>query len=209
MHTSTNFSEKFTDAFGENRRIPALVCTRWNSLFKQIASITTLDHSKLTAVCNDASCSELNFSPREWLQLKELVDLLQPFYEATVLTQEEETPTISLVLPTVISLQKHLQEFLKKNAKYLKVMAEQLMQSFSTRFCGIFCNTGSLDINPILSSTFSWSTTKPFGETVYVVAATLDPMFGLQWIEEIRASDEEKEKLTTRVKGEKPFLCIK
>ena len=150
MHTSNTFSEKFTDMFGENRRIPALVCTRWNSMFNLITNITALDQSKLSTVCNNASCNELFFSPREWLQLKELVDLLQPFYEATVLTPADDTPTISLVLPTLLSLRKHLQSLLPRNLKYLKVMAEQLMQSLSTRFRGIFHNVDAGPSNPDL-----------------------------------------------------------
>ena len=42
---------------------------------------------------------ELDFAPREWLQLEEFVKLLHPFYEATMLTQGEDASTISLVLP--------------------------------------------------------------------------------------------------------------
>ena len=150
MHTSNTFSEKFTDMFGENRRIPALVCTRWNSMFNLITNITALDQSKLSTVCNNASCNELFFSPREWLKLKELVDLLQPFYEATVLTPADDTPTISLVLPTLLSLRKHLQSLLPRNLKYLKVITEQLMQLLSTRFRGIFHNVDAGPSNPDL-----------------------------------------------------------
>ena len=48
---------------------------------------------------------------------------------------------------------------------------------------------------------------EPFGDTVYLVAATLDPLFGLQWIEEIQVTDEEKEHLVTRVKRKKFVLA--
>ena len=206
MHTSTNFSEKFANMFGEHRRIPALVCTRWNSMFKQIASVTALDHSKLSTVCSNANCNELDFSPREWLQLEEFVELLHPFYEATMLTQGEDAPTISLVLPTVLSLKKHLVEFIKKKSKHLKFMAKQIFQSLATRFFGIFKNVETRF--SALRSSDTWFVDEPFGDTIYVVAATLDPMFGLEWVKEARTSDEEKESLTSSVKGKLYFIFI-
>ena len=178
MHTSTNFSEEFTNMFGEHRRIPALVCTRRKSMFKQIASVTALDHSKLSTVCSNANCMELDFSPREWLQLEEFVELLHPFYEATMLTQGEDAPTISLVLPTVLSLKKHLIEFIKKKSKHLKFMVEQILQSLTTRFSEIFKNVETRFSASRSSDT--WLVDEPFRDTIYVVAATLDPMFGLE-----------------------------
>ena len=206
MHTSTNFSEKFTNMFGEHRRIPTLVCTRWNSMFKQIASVTALDHLKLSTVCSNANCMELDFSPREWLQLEEFVELLHPFYEATMLTQGEDAPTISLVLPTVLSLKKHLVEFIKKKSKHLKFMAEQIFQSMATRFSGIFKNVETRF--SALRSSDTWFVDEPFGDTIYVVAATLNPMFGLEWVKETRTSDKEKESLTSSVKGKLYFIFI-
>ena len=83
---------------------------------------------------------ELDFSPREWLQLEEFVELLHTFYEAIMLTQREDALTISLMLPTVLSLKKHLVEFITKKLKHLKFMAEQILQSLTTRFSGIFKN---------------------------------------------------------------------
>ena len=150
--------------FGEHRRIPALVCTRWNFTFKQIASIKALNYSKLSTVCSNKNCMELDFSPREWLQLEEFVKLLYSFYEATMLTQGEDAPTINLVLPTVLSLKKHLVEFIKKKLKHLKFMAEQILQSLTTRFSGIFKNVETR--YSALRSTETWFVDEPFGDTI-------------------------------------------
>lgn len=47
--------------------------------------------------------NELVFSVREWNLMKELCDVLQPFAEATDLTQGEKIVTVSSVLPCIIT----------------------------------------------------------------------------------------------------------
>ncbi|KAK1906471.1 Tryptophan synthase alpha chain, partial [Dissostichus eleginoides] len=47
---------------------------------------------------------------RDYAQLKELIEVLDPFLEATDLTQGEKTVTVSVVVPCVLSLHCHLQE---------------------------------------------------------------------------------------------------
>ena len=149
---------------------------------------------------------KLEFSPREWLQLEEFVELLHPFYEVIMLTQGEDAPTISLVLPKVLSLKKHLVEFIKKKSKHLKFMTEQILQSLTTRFSGIFKNVETRFF--ALGSSDTWFVDEAFGDTIYVVTATFDPMFGLEWVKETRKSDEEKESLISSVKGKLYFIFI-
>ena len=54
---------------------------------------------------------------REWNQLKELCDILKPFAQATDLTQGEKCVTVSAVLPSVLSLNNHLEK-LKQQVGY-------------------------------------------------------------------------------------------
>ena len=54
----------------------------------------------------------------------------------------------------------------------------------------------------------TWFVDEPLGDTICVVGATLDPMFGLEWVKETRTNDEEKESLTSSVKEKLYFIFI-
>ena len=131
---------------------------------------------------------------KEWAQLKELVDILNPFYEATQLTQGEFKPTISLVVPTVLALNRHLTNFANK-AKYLKSLTTALKQSLRKRYRGVFTNVGMEGANDGLGNAHN------FGETVYLLAAVLDPTFAQHWLVDVYISSEEKEALCSKIKG--------
>uniref|UniRef100_A0A8C7SEE1 HAT C-terminal dimerisation domain-containing protein n=1 Tax=Oncorhynchus mykiss TaxID=8022 RepID=A0A8C7SEE1_ONCMY len=109
LHTSTTFKEVFEAEFGE-RGIPAAVNTRWNSTLRQVKAVIQCDHLKLSHVLHKAGHKELLFTVWEWNKLKELVDILKPFGEATDMTQVEKIVTISSVVPSVLSLNHHLEQ---------------------------------------------------------------------------------------------------
>lgn len=80
----------FEAEFGEQKVIPAAVITRWNSTLRQVKAVLQCEHLKLCAVLEMAGHKELLFTTREWNLLKEMVDILKPFGEATDLTQGEK-----------------------------------------------------------------------------------------------------------------------
>ncbi len=82
--------EAFEKAFDQHKGIPANVCTRWHSTMRQVKAIVQLDHQSLSSVVQSEGHVELAFTSKEWGQLKELVELLNPFHEATVLTKGEK-----------------------------------------------------------------------------------------------------------------------
>ncbi|XP_016114748.1 uncharacterized protein [Sinocyclocheilus grahami] len=86
LHTSTTFKEVFQSEFGE-KSIPAAVNTRWNSTLRQVKALIECDHPKVCGVLEKSGHKELLFTSREWNQLKEVVDILKPFAEATDLTR--------------------------------------------------------------------------------------------------------------------------
>lgn len=131
---------------------------------------------------------------REWAQLKELVDILNPFHEATQLTQGEFKPTISLVVPTVLALNRHLTNCAKK-VKYLKSLTTALGHSLHKRYRGVFTNVGMEGELEGLGNAHN------FGETVYLSAALLDPTFALHWLVDVYISSEEKEVLGSKIRG--------
>ena len=121
------------------------------------------------------------FSAREWSQLQELVTVLQPFPEATNLTQGEKIVTISIVLPSVLSLNNHLQ-CLIRNVRYLSCLVKALKNSLWKRFQGIFVTVNMLESDQVSNQlTFHF---------------ILDPAFCLFWIDhDVLVEDDVKEKV--------------
>jgi hypothetical protein len=72
---------------GRGKSIPATNDTRWNSTFKQLHAFVSLDATSLNKVLCDTNHQNLTLIPKDVAQLKELVDTLSPFSEATYLTQ--------------------------------------------------------------------------------------------------------------------------
>jgi len=90
LHTSSLFYDAIEQAFGCNKSIPAAVVTRWNSTLRQIKSVLNLDMKTLCDVLEAQGQKHLLFSAREWAQLHELVELLDPFLQATSLMEGEQ-----------------------------------------------------------------------------------------------------------------------
>ncbi|TRY64836.1 hypothetical protein DNTS_022242 [Danionella cerebrum] len=188
LHTSTTFKDLFDDEFGEQKGIPAAVKTRWNSTLRQVKA----DHLKLCAVLEKAEHKELSFSQREWNLLKELVDILKPFGEATDLTQGEKVITISAVVPSVLSLNHHLEK-LKPQVRFLSGLVRSLQTSLKKRFLGIFTNVKMAQSQEGIPA--------PFSDTIYLKAAALDPAFALLWVEHhVLVSRDIKVEVAQRVK---------
>ena len=53
---------------------------------------------------------ELMFTSHEKVVMKELVQIFEPFEKATDLTQRDQYVSVSLVIPSVVGLQKHLHQ---------------------------------------------------------------------------------------------------
>uniref|UniRef100_A0A3B4ZLE7 HAT C-terminal dimerisation domain-containing protein n=1 Tax=Stegastes partitus TaxID=144197 RepID=A0A3B4ZLE7_9TELE len=96
LHSSSQFKDKFEAMFDTSKTVPAANNTRWNNTFKQVQSLTALDHKALTEMCSK-NYEDVIFRSCEWNQLKELCSLLAPFSEATDLTEGEKSVTISMV----------------------------------------------------------------------------------------------------------------
>ena len=131
LHKSTVFEERFAAKFGNKRSIPAIVVTRWNSTLWQLQSILKLGLHPLNEECQD-DFSEVSFSVREWNMMVETRDILQPFAEATDLTQSDKTVTISFVVPTILDLYGHLNRSQAKS-RYHRSLSNALETSLKIR----------------------------------------------------------------------------
>ena len=75
------------------RGIPAAVVTRWNSTFRQVQAILSIGMANVNLVVDEANKDRFKmakFLAREFEQLSELQGVLQPFAEATDVTQGEK-----------------------------------------------------------------------------------------------------------------------
>ena len=199
LHTSSTFKDSLEDKFGQ-RGIPAAVNTRWNSTLCQVKAVLSFSHQELCNVVQGTGYNKLVFSVREWNLLKELCDVLQPFAEATDLTQGENTVTLSSVLPCVLSLNHHLEE-LKQQERFLGSMIHSLQCSLKKRFRGIYVNVKMLSVAP-------WEEL-PFADPLYIRAAVLDPAFSMMWLQhDVFITDDVKNVIADMVKGQwMYFLC--
>ncbi|XP_061880235.1 zinc finger BED domain-containing protein 4-like [Entelurus aequoreus] len=192
LHTSTTFKDVFDAEFGEQKGIPAAVNTRWNSTLRQAKAVLQCNHVRLCAVLEKARHRELSFTAREWNLLKDLVDILKPFGEATDLTQGEKVITISAVVPSILSLNHHLEK-LKPQVCFLSGLVRSLQTSLNKRFLGIFIN--------VKMARTQDGITAPFSDPVYLKAAVLDPAFSLLWVEpHVLVSRDVKAEVAQQVK---------
>ncbi|KAL3053065.1 hypothetical protein OYC64_005569 [Pagothenia borchgrevinki] len=135
---------------------------------------------------------------------------MNPFVEATDLTQGEKIVTISSVVPSVLSLNHHLEK-LKPQVRFLSSLVRSLQVSLKKRFGGIF-------INVKMATLTQDGTTAPFSDPVYLKAAALDPAFSLMWIDhhvlvslEVKAEVRQHVKeviLREAVETEQPTPCV-
>jgi hypothetical protein len=129
--------------------------------------------------------------------LKELVEILKPFGEATDLTLGEKVVTISAVVPSVLSLNHHLEK-LKTQVRFLSGLVRILQASLNKRFLGIFIN--------VKMARTQDGITAPFSDPVYLKAAALDPAFSLLWVEpHVLVNRDIKAEVAQRVKGNKYY----
>ena len=176
LHTSSSFKDAFESAFGKDRSLPAVVVTRWNSTLRQIKAVMALDNKLLTDTLEKQGHKNLTFSARETCQLNELIEILDPFMEATTITEGDKVVTISFAFPSVLSLLNHLDELLNQHRlKYCMPVARSLLKSVNHRFSGmlrrVYIEQSDVDLHCL-----------PFSSDIYIISSFFDPRFQLRWI---------------------------
>lgn len=194
LHSTCGLKEAFEAEYGANRSIPSAVSTRWNSTLRLVESVTNLDLQSLNTLLEAQGHKSMCLSAREWSQLKELVHVLAPFQQATDLTQGEKVVTLSAVLPCVLSLNSHLIRMLS-TTRHLVSLVRALQKSLQIRFEGMFVNVRIDDSSDL-------AVNLPFGDTVYMMSAVLDPSFCFFWLEQdVQRSDEVKNEVKEMIIG--------
>ena len=145
---SKKYSSQDAHQLGGEKRLQSSVPTRWNSQLLMIKSILAVDKDKLNSLDTTKLASyELN-------SLKDFVEILSPFEEATNIAQIENKISSSLVIPCIRGLRIQLQ-FLC--TKYSKSLVKSLADSLERRL-SVYEN-----------------------EEIYTIACTLDPRFKFKW----------------------------
>ncbi len=194
LHSTCGLKEAFEAEYGANRSIPSAVATRWNSTLRLVEAVTGLDPQSLNSLLESQGHKGLCLSAREWGQLQELVEVLAPFLQATDLTQGEKVVTLSAALPSVLSLNSHLTRMLTAT-RHLVGLVKALQMSIKHRFQGIF-------VNVRMDNSHEPAVHLPFGDTVYMMSALLDPSFCLFWLEQdVQAPDEVKSEVKEMIIG--------
>ena len=88
-------------------------------------------------MCSKCDTENIAFSVREWAQLKDLCTVLEPFSEATDLTEGDTVVTINMVVPTVLDLRTHLNK-MEVQLPQIVTIVRPLKESLEKRFSGIF-----------------------------------------------------------------------
>jgi len=178
LHQSSLVKEAFEKEFGDNRSIPQTNSTRWSSLYNQLSIVSKLDQNKLVTFMNERDLANLQFSTKDHAVLSELVSVLEPFAEATTLCQGDEIATIGVIVPSVVSLYKHLKA-LVRTAKYNVPVVKALLGALSTRFKGLLHK-----LRIVALPTEEEADAMTFGKDMFLVASVLDPVYGFIWLEE-------------------------
>ena len=140
------------DVLEGEHRLQTKNATRWNSQVKMIRSVLSIPESKLSLL-EGAPC----LSSYDRNILRDLIEILAPFEEATDFVQTENIPSAGYVLPCVRGLLHHVEQC-------------------STRYHSSF----------VLALKTSLNRRMPYYQDseTYVLAAMLDPRFKLRWCHE-------------------------
>ncbi|KAI4886424.1 hypothetical protein NFI96_015345 [Prochilodus magdalenae] len=122
----------------------------WNAQLKTMRQmLESVDFLEDIVDRNDLALNDM-----EKVMLRELVEVLEPFEEATDMVKGDKHVSISLALPSVLGLRKHLAEIVTHQCTGI---VTGLSQALDRRLAGIL------------------------EDPLYVTATTLDPQFKLSW----------------------------
>lgn len=108
--------------------------TRWNSTYQMARRLLDIK-SDLNHVLSEAKIDTLLAS--EWVKLEEMANLLEPFSTTTDILQTD-SQSMSYILPALLNLECHLQQFAGANAAAKgKGISRLMLSDFSSRFASI------------------------------------------------------------------------
>ena len=106
--------------------------TRWNSQYNTICKVLEISHTKLNNILRNISRTDLVLTSRDIIRLQEFASVFALFAEATTRTQAENSVSILLVSPSILSIYFDLEQEQGK-CKYLGLLCRTLLISLHER----------------------------------------------------------------------------
>ncbi|CAF1254367.1 unnamed protein product [Didymodactylos carnosus] len=200
-HTSTVFAERLEIL---KATIPSNTNIRWNSQFHTITKVVQIDIDKLNIILYELNKSQLMLTQRDKIIIDEFISLFYLFNEATIQTQAENSPTISLVGPCLLSILNDL-EHEQGKLIYTKSLCKALIDSLKTRFFG-FYEMLSFDMSEYVNK--KATTADHYKDSIFLISPILDGRFKMHWLEESNIEDTEKERVIRKIKNLVCDTCI-
>ena len=195
-HKNTKFAEKL-DAMKIS--IPRAVVTRWNSQFLTVESVLAIPTLELNEILIELKHSDLCLSVRDLGVLNEFVALLSLLAEVTTTTQRDNSPSISLIAPSILAIYFDLKNE-KNNFQHTTMLCNGLISSLLSRFGGLLEQL-EIDLN---ETGIEFKKKNQFydmyKDPVFLFTPFLDGMFKLSWITESFLPDAAKERICARIK---------
>ncbi|CAF1676556.1 unnamed protein product [Rotaria magnacalcarata] len=194
-HKSILFAEHLQR---ENISIPLPVKTRWNSQHHTICKVLEISKKFLNDLLRNVGHADLVLTARDIIILRELASIFALFAEATTRTQIEDSASISLVAPSVLSIYYDL-EHEQVNCKYLGSLCRTLIISLHERFggllerCEIFADS-NMKIKKRCTSDL-------YKDDLYLIAPFLDGRLKLKWVVASNLSESTKERTANIIKA--------
>jgi len=195
---SALFRSVFEAELGTGKAIPVTNDTRWNSTYRQLQAIVGLDRDKLSTALQQSKRENLIVTTKEYQQLRDLISILEPFAQATDLTQANKTVTVSCIVPVILSLTKTLTSMLGQLTAFSTLLKNRLTGLYD-RLSHVFEALG-IRRSPHLPP-LDRARQLQFDNNIMLMAAVLDPTFGFQWLQDHPESVEETHDLQQRITG--------
>ena len=132
-HTYTKFAEKLELM---KVSLPRAVVTRWNSQFLMVERILAIPSFELNEILIQLKYKNLCLNSHDLVVLNEFVAVLSLLTQVTTTTQQQNSPSISLVAPSILTIYSVLKNE-KNNVQYTTQLCDALLASLLSRFGGL------------------------------------------------------------------------
>lgn len=168
-------SSKIADLLEElDVRISKMNITRWNSEYMLMRSILSIERNDLESITKLMD-NTVTFLNNDLVILREIIDVLEPFYEISIKCQSDTIVTVSLVVPAIVHIITHLRD-IGTSISICTKLVEQLQSSIEKRFPGIIHRLNLVDVDKH----------EAFNDPLYFIATVLDPSFKFYWISDMK-----------------------
>lgn len=176
--------------------IPRANKTRWNSQYVMVMSVAGTQSSHLNDILTETHHRDLCLKSSDYQILNEFISLLALFAEATTTTQAENTPSISIVAPSILAIYDDLVGE-QTTIKYTSSLCESLLNSFTSRFGGLL-EQMLIEIK-ISDKNKNKRFYDLFKDPIFLIAPFLDGRFRLAWLSTSVISEETREELSNKI----------